>query len=199
MGLQLSLSSLALGHRTALCVHRWLLPEGRAGRSTDTPAQPAVSATVPDSHGSSQPQNAAAPAPQLGGIHEACHPSVLSQSLVQRRGSDMDGIRPQTNGTHEVASGKPSNDQLHSNIGAGELHVELVSPGVPARSGNVMEPISNGRPRPSLEELEEGMPGAAIMDEETREDELLERESKGAEQWCDCGGTLLTIEFNISH
>ena len=185
MGLQLSLSSLALGHRTALCVHRWLLPEGGVGRFSPTPAADTASPplTVPASQSNHTAQNPAAAASQ-NHARQADQTAAFSQRCRQSADGDGDNGMPQSNGSVELGSVAPWRSQPPGAGDANGMPAQHAQPGLAVRSNGTEKTQSNGRLRPSLEELEEGMPDAAAMDEETREDKFLERASAGAVRWC---------------
>jgi hypothetical protein len=103
-----------------------------------------------------------------------------------------------------VASAEPLHVQQQGKGVARDMPAEHVQPGAAAWGSSTAEPQSNGRLRPSLEELEEGMPDAATIDEETREDKFLERASAGAVRWCDANSIALCwnharLDAAISH
>jgi len=190
IGLQLSLSSLALGHRTALCVHRWLLREGRAG-SAKPPGTAERHSQPRDSQG--QP-----PGPRTnGGTYHDQQPGQQWAMHPRAARSLHHGGTLQPNGSIELAAVAPptahaalhqqhaSPAEQHGVQIAAELRTRKGQPAAADRSSD-SAPNQNGAERRwSLKEVEQGLPGSDDMDEEEREDAAEEKINSGAVPWCD--------------
>ena len=196
IGLQLSLSSLALGHWTALCVHRWLLREGRAGNAS-RPQTAAPHREPRNSQG--QP-----PSPLTnGGTSHDQQPGQQS-ALSPRAGSSLHGVLQQPNGGIELAAVEPAaadttphtprvspaeqcNAQTAAYLRTGRGQLAAAE-----KSSAGAQPRNGSERRWSLEEVEEGLPGSGNMDEEEREDVAEEEINSGAVPWCDRAAYLLS-------
>ena len=144
--------------------------------------------TVPDSQPDSTDDNPSAAASRKR-VQQADQTSALGYRSLQPPDGNGDVGRPQSNGRIDLAVIEPLDVQLQGNSDAGEVPAEHIQPGAALWSSNTSEPQSNVRLRTSLEELEEAMPGAADMDEETREDKFLECGRIGAVRWCGASST----------
>ena len=188
IGLQLSLSSLALGHRTALCVHRWLLREGRPGggrepHTAEPQGQPRDSQDQPAAAlrngGTSHEQPG-----QQSGVRPRAPRNLLSATQQPNRSIELAAVEPAAPRAAPCSPLGPPAKQHCAQV-APELRTQEGRPATVAeRNSRSAETRDGAERRWSLEEAEEGLPGSGDIDEETREDVAEEKISRGAVGWC---------------
>jgi len=189
VGLQLSLSSLTLGHWTALCIHRWLLRENRT-ENTSSPRRAEPHREPRDRQG--QP-----PGPLMnGGTPHDQQPGQQS-APSPRAGSSRHGRMQQPNGGIQLVVIEPAAAHAASHTPhaaptgqhrvqiAADLRTRKGQPVAAERSSGGAQSWHGSERRWSLEEVEEGLPGSGVMDEEEREDAVEEKIVSGAVPWCD--------------
>lgn len=160
------MSSLALGHATAHLIHRWLLEEGAGPPASTAPLACLTAAddTACISNQLRQQQPDAVPrGTSLMGAAARFLPGTARQRVAdvppppqQARGATLpngEGIAVQRD------------SQTESGVGSG----------LSERGGSVGGRRPELLRRLSLEEAEEQLPGAEELDEETREDQLVDR------------------------